>query len=139
MRLGLAGRLRSVAAGRLSAGQRRRTALAAIVSRAPELWLLDEPHAGLDAEHRDLLDELIRAAARGGAAVLIASHEAQRASALADNTLVMAGGQVVAAAPFEPVPATAAPALVVAPAAAPAADARDTAPLFPARDAAHVA
>ena len=31
---------------RLSAGQRRRTALAALVARRPELWLLDEPHAG---------------------------------------------------------------------------------------------
>ncbi|MDQ1429077.1 MAG: type transport system ATP-binding protein [Acidimicrobiaceae bacterium] len=130
VRLGLAGRLRSVAAGRLSAGQRRRTALAALVARAPELWLLDEPHAGLDAEHRDLLDELIRSAARGGAAVLIASHEAERASAVADHTIVMAGGQVLPAS-------TAAP--LVAPAAASAADARDTAPFFPARDAAHVA
>jgi hypothetical protein len=36
--------------GRLSAGQRRRTALAALVARRPELWLLDEPHAGLDAD-----------------------------------------------------------------------------------------
>jgi heme ABC exporter ATP-binding subunit CcmA len=101
VRLGLAGRLRTVAAGRLSAGQRRRTALAALVARAPELWLLDEPHAGLDAEHRDLLDDLIRTAARGGAAILIASHEAERASALADRTLTMAGGQVTAA-PFAP-------------------------------------
>jgi heme ABC exporter ATP-binding subunit CcmA len=93
--LGLAGRLRSVAAGRLSAGQRRRTALAVLVARQPELWLLDEPHAGLDAEHRDLLDDLIRGAVAGGAAVVLASHERDRASALADRTLVMAGGQVV--------------------------------------------
>jgi len=97
VRLGLGGRLRSVSVGRLSAGQRRRTALAALVARAPELWLLDEPHAGLDAEHRDLLDDLIRTAARDGAAVLIASHEAERASALADRALTMAGGQVTAA------------------------------------------
>jgi heme ABC exporter ATP-binding subunit CcmA len=130
-RLGLAGRLRSVAAGRLSAGQRRRTALAALVARSPELWLLDEPHAGLDAEHRDLLDELIRGAAGEGAAVLIASHEAQRASALADRTLVMAGGQVLTTAT--------APSLVAAPHAVPAPEARDAAPFFPALDPAHVA
>jgi ABC-type multidrug transport system ATPase subunit len=164
VRLGLAGRLRTVAAGRLSAGQRRRTALAALVARAPELWLLDEPHAGLDAEHRDLLDELIRAAAREGAAVLIASHEADRASALADRILVMAGGQVLpttpavaaAAAPApDDVPATAAaaapalvpappatvaaPCVVVAPTVSPAPQALDSATLFPALDAAHVA
>src|SRR5207249_6344498 len=37
-RLGLDGRLRGVTASRLSAGQRRRTALAALVARWPELW-----------------------------------------------------------------------------------------------------
>jgi heme ABC exporter ATP-binding subunit CcmA len=93
--LGLAGRLRTVAVGRLSAGQRRRTALAVLVARRPELWLLDEPHAGLDAAHRDLLDELIRAAAAAGAAVLLASHERDRASALAHRSLTMAGGVIV--------------------------------------------
>ena len=58
-RLGLTGRLRSTPAGRLSAGQRRRVALAALVARRPALWLLDEPHAGLDAGSRALLGELI--------------------------------------------------------------------------------
>ena len=56
--LGLAGRLAGTPVRRLSAGQRRRTALAALVARRPELWLLDEPHAGLDADGRDLLDGL---------------------------------------------------------------------------------
>ncbi len=97
--LGLAGRLRNVAVGRLSAGQRRRTALAALVARQPELWLLDEPHAGLDAENRDLLDRLIRQAVAAGAAVLIASHEHERASALAGRRLIVAGGQVLAPPP----------------------------------------
>lgn len=98
-RLGLDGRLRTVAVRRLSAGQRRRTALAALVARQPELWLLDEPHAGLDAEYRDLLDGVIRQAAAGGAAVVIASHERERASALADRVLTMAGGIVLANPP----------------------------------------
>src|SRR5690606_21703370 len=49
-RLGLAGRLAEVAVSRLSAGQRRRVAFATLLARRPELWLLDEPHAGLD-EH----------------------------------------------------------------------------------------
>jgi ABC-type multidrug transport system ATPase subunit len=92
--LGLAGRLRTVAVSRLSAGQRRRTALAALVARRPELWLLDEPHAGLDAEHRDLLDRLVREAAARGATVVLASHERDRATALAGRALTVAGGQV---------------------------------------------
>ena len=45
--------------GRLSAGQRRRVALAVLVARRPELWLLDEPHAGLDADARRLLGEIV--------------------------------------------------------------------------------
>jgi heme ABC exporter ATP-binding subunit CcmA len=93
-RLGLDGRLRDVPAGRLSAGQRRRVAVAAVVARRPELWLLDEPHAGLDSGGRDLLDELVREAAAGGATVLLASHEHERAAALASRTVVMVGGQV---------------------------------------------
>ncbi|HLH45790.1 MAG TPA: ABC transporter ATP-binding protein, partial [Acidimicrobiales bacterium] len=48
-RLGLTGRLRRTPVGRLSAGQRRRAALAILLARQPALWLLDEPHAGLDA------------------------------------------------------------------------------------------
>jgi len=94
-RLGLDGRLRDVPAGRLSAGQRRRVAVAAVVARRPDLWLLDEPHAGLDAAGRDLLDGLVRDAAARGATVLLASHELDRAAALATRTVTMAGGQVV--------------------------------------------
>jgi len=94
-RLGLDGRLRDVPAAKLSAGQRRRVAVAAIVARRPHLWLLDEPHAGLDAAGRDLLDGIVREAAAGGATVLLASHELDRAVALATRTVTMAGGQVL--------------------------------------------
>lgn len=93
-RLGIVGRLRRTTVGRLSAGQRRRVALAALVARAPELWLLDEPHAGLDAAARDLLAELVGEAAAGGAAVLLSSHEPALAVPLADRVVVMTGGQV---------------------------------------------
>ena len=54
---------------RLSAGQQRRTALACLVARRAELWLLDEPHAGLDAAGRDELDATLRQAAAAGATV----------------------------------------------------------------------
>jgi heme ABC exporter ATP-binding subunit CcmA len=103
-RLGLEGRLAKTPAGRLSAGQRRRTSLAALVARSPALWLLDEPHAGLDAEARDLLDGLLREAVGGGATVVLASHELDRASALAGRVLTVAGGTVLA--PAGPAPRT---------------------------------
>src|SRR5579872_3362677 len=54
-RAGLGGRLARTPAAKLSAGQRRRAALAAVMARRPALWLLDEPHAALDAGGRRLV------------------------------------------------------------------------------------
>jgi heme ABC exporter ATP-binding subunit CcmA len=93
-RLGLAGRLERVPVHRLSAGQRRRVALAVLLARRPELWLLDEPHAGLDQHTRDELDSIVREAARAGATVIVASHEHERVEALAARTVAMTGGHV---------------------------------------------
>jgi heme ABC exporter ATP-binding subunit CcmA len=93
-RMGLDGRLAKVRVGRLSAGQRRRTALACLVARRAELWLLDEPHAGLDAAGRDELDSTLREAAAAGATVMVASHELERAGALATRVVEVVGGQV---------------------------------------------
>ncbi len=101
-RLGLGGRLGDVPVARLSAGQRRRVSIAALVVRRSRLWLLDEPHAGLDAEGRELLDELVREAVDSGASVLFTSHEGDRATALADRAVTMSGGQVHVPSPDEP-------------------------------------
>jgi len=90
--VGLDGRLRDVPVSRLSAGQRRRTSLACLLARRPELWLLDEPHAGLDNDARDLLDGLVRQAVSQGATVVMSSHELDRAEALAHRTVALAGG-----------------------------------------------
>ena len=97
-RLRLAGPLAAVPVAKLSAGQRRRAALAALAARRPELWLLDEPHAGLDAEGRDVLDELVRAATAAGATVVVASHELERVASLADRVVAMAGGRTLSPA-----------------------------------------
>ena len=94
-RLGIRGRPRWLAAGRLSAGQRRRVALAALLARRPQLWLLDEPHAGLDAEHRELLDGLLKEVTAAGATVVAASHEERTSEVLADRVVTMSGGTVL--------------------------------------------
>ena len=93
-RLGVAERLRDVAVRNLSAGQRRRTALAAVVVRRPRLWLLDEPHSGLDQGGRDLIDQVILDAASAGATVMLASHELDRTLDLATRYLTVAGGTI---------------------------------------------
>jgi ABC-type multidrug transport system ATPase subunit len=91
--LGLA-RLAGVAFGRLSAGQQRRTGLAVALARRPRLLLLDEPHAGLDATGRDLLDDLLRSTAGEGRTVLLVSHELERARALADREVTIVAGAI---------------------------------------------
>jgi heme ABC exporter ATP-binding subunit CcmA len=96
--LGLTGRLADTPVASLSAGQRRRVALAVLAARDPELWLLDEPHAGLDADHRDILDDLVQAVAARGRTVVLASHEADRAVPLATRVVTLAGGVVTATA-----------------------------------------
>jgi heme ABC exporter ATP-binding subunit CcmA len=93
-RLGVDGRLRDIAVRKLSAGQKRRTALACLTARRAELWLLDEPHAGLDAAARDELDAILRQAVASGATVVVASHELERAGSLANRIVDVAGGQV---------------------------------------------
>jgi heme ABC exporter ATP-binding subunit CcmA len=95
-RVGLGGRLARTAAAKLSAGQRRRAALAVVVARRPALWLLDEPHAALDAEGRRLLADVVTEALGAGSAVLVASHEPTEVVPLADRVLTMAGGRVQA-------------------------------------------
>ena len=98
-RVQLAGRLATVPLTKLSAGQRRRASLAALIARAPRLWLLDEPHAGLDDEGRALVDAVVTEASAAGNTVLLASHEHDRAEAIADRVVTIAGGQVVAEGP----------------------------------------
>jgi heme ABC exporter ATP-binding subunit CcmA len=91
-RMRVDGRLTDVRTAQLSAGQRRRTALASLIVRRAEIWLLDEPHAGLDATGRDEIDRVLREAVSAGATVVLASHESERASELAHRIVTIDGG-----------------------------------------------
>ena len=92
--MGISGRLGETQVAKLSAGQRRRCALASLIVRRAQLWLLDEPHAGLDAQGRDELDRTLRAARDAGATVIFASHEIERARSLATRSLMVTTGTV---------------------------------------------
>lgn len=73
-RLGLGSR-RHLAARLLSAGQRRRVALARLTLTRPSLWILDEPLTALDRAGVGLVEELLAAhVAAGGLAVLTSHH-----------------------------------------------------------------
>jgi heme exporter protein A len=71
--LGLASLL-DVPARFLSAGQRRRVALARLAGRGAGLWLLDEPTLGLDTASVEALGGLLAAHRAGGGAVVAATH-----------------------------------------------------------------
>jgi heme ABC exporter ATP-binding subunit CcmA len=99
-RLGL-GAVADLTHAKLSAGQRRRLALGAALVRDPRLLLLDEPHAGLDADGREVLHEIVAAAPAEGRTVLMASHELELARALATREVRVDSGRTSAVAPRE--------------------------------------
>ncbi len=72
-RMGLL-RAADVPARFLSAGQRRRTAIARLLLEPRQIWLLDEPFTALDADGARLVGELIAAHQAGGGAVIAAIH-----------------------------------------------------------------
>jgi heme exporter protein A len=63
-----------VAARYLSAGQRRRTALARVLLESRPVWLLDEPFTALDAEGRERILAMVASHRQGGGAVVAAVH-----------------------------------------------------------------
>ena len=94
-RVGLTSRLWSVPISALSAGQRRKVAIASLIANRPRLWLLDEPHSALDALSRADLNAILKEAAASGATVVFASHEGVLSEELSSRVVTMRGGQVV--------------------------------------------
>lgn len=74
-RLRLPARAQQRACRSLSAGQKRRSALARLLLQPRPLWLLDEPLDGLDVDGLALFAELVSAHCAGGGAVLMTSHQ----------------------------------------------------------------
>ena len=79
----------------LSGGEMQRAVIAAMLVLAPELWLLDEPTSALDAAGRALLHRLLRAEAARGAAVVIASEDADGLAGVANRLVVFDAGRPV--------------------------------------------
>ena len=83
----------------LSEGQRLSLALAVVLVGRPPLVLLDEPTRGLDYLGKAALVVTLRALADEGHAVVLATHDVELAAALADRTVVLAGGEIVSDGP----------------------------------------
>ncbi|WP_227981869.1 ABC transporter ATP-binding protein [Nocardia spumae] len=82
---------------RLSGGQQQRLALACALVGRPELVFLDEPTAGMDAQARHLVWELIDALRRDGVGILLTTHMMDEAEQLADRLVIIDHGRIVAA------------------------------------------
>jgi ABC-2 type transport system ATP-binding protein len=83
-------------AGRLSAGQKTRVALAKALLNAPEVLLLDEPTASLDPDSADRMRDYLERFRDGtGAAILMASHNMAEVERLCDGVLMMRAGRIV--------------------------------------------
>jgi ABC-2 type transport system ATP-binding protein len=82
---------------RLSGGQQQRLALACALVGRPELVFLDEPTAGLDAQARLVVWELIDALRRDGVTVMLTTHQLKEAEELADRLVIIDHGVAVAA------------------------------------------
>jgi sulfonate transport system ATP-binding protein len=92
--VGLAGRERAWPK-ELSGGEAQRVALARALVSQPELVLLDEPFAALDAITRLRMHDLVRALrVRHHAAMLLVTHDVDEAIALADRIVVMRDGRI---------------------------------------------
>ena len=79
----------------LSGGQAQRVALARALVQQPELLLLDEPFAALDALTRIRMHDLVRElVANHQPGVLLVTHDVDEAIALADRILVMRDGAI---------------------------------------------
>lgn len=79
----------------LSGGEAQRVALARALVREPDLLLLDEPFAALDALTRARMQDLVRALChRHRLATLLVTHDVEEAIAMADRILVLRAGTI---------------------------------------------
>jgi ABC-2 type transport system ATP-binding protein len=90
----------------LSQGQQAKTALLTALAYHPPLLLLDEPSSGLDpVVRRDIVDAIIRTAAKEGRTVLFSSHLLDEVERVADDVAMIHEGEMVMCAPLEEIKA----------------------------------
>ena len=80
----------------LSGGQKQRLALAMAMLHGPELYILDEPTAGLDPAARRQIHDILLDLKREGRTILLSSHYLEEIEALADRVVILSAGRVVA-------------------------------------------
>jgi len=79
----------------LSGGMKRRVNLAVALLGQPELLVLDEPFAGVDADNTDWIETKLREMADGGVAQIVSGHSPDQIMPLIDSILVLSRGETV--------------------------------------------
>jgi energy-coupling factor transporter ATP-binding protein EcfA2 len=100
--LGLAG-MRERYPRDLSAGERQRVALGAVLVGEPELILLDEPTRGLDYAQKASLIAFLQAQRRSGKTVVLITHDVELVAQCAERVVLMGDGEVVVDGPVREV------------------------------------
>ncbi|NLV51507.1 MAG: ABC transporter ATP-binding protein [Clostridiales bacterium] len=81
--------------GALSGGMKRRVNLAVALLSDPELLVLDEPFAGVDAEHTDCMLELLIEKKRLGVTQILSGHSPEALLPLISRVMVLSAGRTV--------------------------------------------
>lgn len=73
----------------LSGGEKKRVALASILSMRPKVWLMDEPLASLDPKSQSRLIDFINDAHKRGETIIMTTHDLSLLDEMADRVLVL--------------------------------------------------
>lgn len=79
----------------LSAGERQRVALAAILAAEPKIILLDEPTRGLDYVQKNALIRILQLEQSKGHTIILATHDVELVAAIADRVIILGDGEVI--------------------------------------------
>jgi cobalt/nickel transport system ATP-binding protein len=79
----------------LSLGQKKRVAIAGVLAMDPEVFILDEPSAGLDAYYSKQIMQLLRDIHEAHKTIILSTHDVHFAYEWADEIIVMSDGEVL--------------------------------------------
>jgi cobalt/nickel transport system ATP-binding protein len=82
-------KLRDRAPHRLSGGEKKRVAIASVLSLNPDVWLLDEPTSGLDPRSQTWLVSFLEEESRQGKTIITATHDLDIVGDIADRVYLL--------------------------------------------------
>ena len=80
--------------GTMSHGMKKRFSIARALLHQPAVLLMDEPESGLDQEALAMLDRVVRDHSARGGAVVMTTHNLERAMAVGHRMAILAGGRI---------------------------------------------